>query len=522
MYPLFSSNESISVTEILLPMRDGVRLYTRYAVPEGKEKCPIIFIRTPYEAPRHAVPIGTDAYKSDVFTKHGYAVVVQHCRGRGDSEGICTPYAEREDGLDTLDFLRNLPFYNGEIFLTGQSYLASVHYCYLDAMPKDIKGACFCIQSDRMYERNFRCGMNYSLNNISFWMNMLDRRFPEQNRSKKFERPYINASKNIFAVDIPEITNGLLHNENDEFWTSDPRTRAAESISFPTLFVEGWYDFYIGGMYSMWERLTEDARRNSAMIVGPYGHATRTRPNSDYVFESGNLPADFLLEWFESVRAKTPYKYAQNGKVSYYSIGADKWFSSNYPRENQRFLKLWLEKDRLSEAPEQKGKLSYLYDPQKLSFLHKFGDAHKAFPPEKKDGVLSFLSAPFEKETAFFGKIKINLSVSSSCDDTAFFVRAYFVEDDNAYSLTESVGALSYFIKDYIKGTKASIKLETTPIAFTIKKGMRLRIDVSSESGIYMPHPNVKGHFAFTSETAVAKNTVFLGESFIELPFDEN
>jgi hypothetical protein len=51
--------------------------------------------------------------------------------------------------------------------------------------------------------------------------------------------------------------------------------------------------------------------------------------------------------------------------------------------------------------------------------------------------------------------------------------------------------------------------------------GMSLRLDVSSESGPYMPHPNVKGHFAFVTETRVAKNTVFSDGSFIEITVDD-
>ena len=54
----------------------------------------------------------SNEYKT--WNENGYAVVFQHCRGRGKSSGDCIPYInEREDGLSLQDWIRNQPFYNG-------------------------------------------------------------------------------------------------------------------------------------------------------------------------------------------------------------------------------------------------------------------------------------------------------------------------------------------------------------------------------------------------------------------------
>ncbi|MBE6645295.1 MAG: hypothetical protein E7612_07975 [Ruminococcaceae bacterium] len=59
----------------------------------------------------------------------GYAVVFQHCRGRGKSGGDCIPYVyEREDGLALQQWIREQASYNGELYLCGKSYLSSVHF----------------------------------------------------------------------------------------------------------------------------------------------------------------------------------------------------------------------------------------------------------------------------------------------------------------------------------------------------------------------------------------------------------
>ena len=63
------------------------------------------------------------------------------------------------------------------------------------------------------------------------------------------------------------------------------------------------------------------------------------------------------------------------------------------------------------------------------------------------------------------------------------------------------------------------VKLYTrivTPIAFTVKKGSKIRVDISSEGGIYVPHANVKGHWAEVTETKIANNTLLLKDSFFE------
>ena len=55
--PLFyQENEMLTLTEEMVTMPDGVRLYTHYAVPKGAKKCPTVFIRTPYGAAHAGKP----------------------------------------------------------------------------------------------------------------------------------------------------------------------------------------------------------------------------------------------------------------------------------------------------------------------------------------------------------------------------------------------------------------------------------------------------------------------------------
>ena len=83
-----TQNSIVHMTETFVSMADGVKLYTRLVVPSRKDKCPVVFIRTPYEKAHNGEPHDIALYENDEFIKHGYAVVLQHTRGRGDSDAL--------------------------------------------------------------------------------------------------------------------------------------------------------------------------------------------------------------------------------------------------------------------------------------------------------------------------------------------------------------------------------------------------------------------------------------------------
>ena len=171
------------------------------------------------------------------------------------------------------------------------------------------------------------------------------------------------------------------------------------------------------------------------------------------------------------------------------------------------------------DNPATKAEKNFKYDPNKPLGYFKHHNIFKAEDIGTNDAVLSFTSEPFSNDMHFFGKIRWNMKVKTNCDDTSFFMRVYFVEDGISYNLTETITSLSYIKQNYIAGDECLISIDTTPIAFTIKKGNQIRIDISSHSDIYVPHPNVKGHWAKVTETKIATNTVICDEdAYIEIP----
>ncbi|HEX6183257.1 MAG TPA: CocE/NonD family hydrolase [Pyrinomonadaceae bacterium] len=130
--------------DVMIPMRDGVKLHTVILVPKGAKGAPILLTRTPYDATAltsHAesAHLGPNLYgydnATDVIVEGGYIRVVQDVRGKHGSEGDYvmnrplhgplnpTAVDHATDTYDTIDWLvRNVSESNGRVGILGISY----------------------------------------------------------------------------------------------------------------------------------------------------------------------------------------------------------------------------------------------------------------------------------------------------------------------------------------------------------------------------------------------------------------
>jgi putative CocE/NonD family hydrolase len=130
--------------DVMIPMRDGVKLHTVILVPKGAQHAPILLTRTPYNATElttheHSSHLGPSLWGYDnaveVIVQGGYIRVVQDIRGKYQSEGDYvmnrplhgplnpTPVDHATDTYDTIDWLvKNIPESNGKVGILGISY----------------------------------------------------------------------------------------------------------------------------------------------------------------------------------------------------------------------------------------------------------------------------------------------------------------------------------------------------------------------------------------------------------------
>ncbi|MGZ5480333.1 MAG: CocE/NonD family hydrolase, partial [Candidatus Aminicenantales bacterium] len=75
-----------TITEAMIPMRDGVKLHTVIFTPKAASTPqPFLFLRTPYQAPETTRPLAAESYRE--LIAEGYIFVFQDIRGRFKSEG---------------------------------------------------------------------------------------------------------------------------------------------------------------------------------------------------------------------------------------------------------------------------------------------------------------------------------------------------------------------------------------------------------------------------------------------------
>src|ERR1700676_1779303 len=136
-----TSDHDYAKREVMILMRDGVKLHTVIVVPKGARNAPILLTRTPYNASKrasrnespHMLP--TLPLSGEVFVNAGYIRVYQDVRGKYKSEGaylmtrpVRGPLNDSStdhvtDAYDTIDWLvKSLPESNGKVGMIGSSY----------------------------------------------------------------------------------------------------------------------------------------------------------------------------------------------------------------------------------------------------------------------------------------------------------------------------------------------------------------------------------------------------------------
>jgi predicted acyl esterase len=241
---------------------NGERFFTICLLPEECGTFPTVIFRSPYV--NHTVDMPEEQIVQDYYRgvlpwlERGYAVLFQHCRGQGKSSGAFVPYVhEREDGLALREWARRQPFYNGELYLVGGSYTASLHYATAP-FEDDVKGAVFEVQDSERYRLWYRNGqMRKGHANWHFELYKakcgLNKRFAMESFS---ELPIRGLSGRVLG-DVADDFEQMLEapSPSHPFWStrfggSDTKD-AVTDAGIPILLTTGYNDYYVGGVFDM-------------------------------------------------------------------------------------------------------------------------------------------------------------------------------------------------------------------------------------------------------------------------------
>lgn len=516
--------------EFMLPMPDGVRLKTYLQRPDTEKPVPVVLMRSPYV-------FNTALYylTAHRFAQYGIAVVWQYCRGIGASEGVWEPYIhERGDGKETAewicaqDWVESVGFY-------GSSYTSFTGWIFADISPKKLKTMFLSHFGNSRYLSAYSGGL-FHHDILTGWA-MDNAGFPINSDYKEscLYRPQIRVDEDLWGRRVDFYRDYVGHQEgDDDFWTKGFWHDTAEipaRVTIPICLVEAWYDHHLDSALASWNALPETTRSKSRLVIGGWSHAFQPCIE-DRLIE--HLDADDetrAFNWFYHILVEQ--KIPESG-VETYLIGADTWSVRDELRQKDaNTLCLALSSDGTLKE-RGCGTVSYLYDPTDPFPSHgggsllysrgKIGSLRQA-EPGARDDTVSFLSEPLADVLDISGRIRFHLNVSSDADDTAFICRLMETKADGcSYNIRIGATALSFRNGSqsrltYTPGEKVELVIDCADIAYRMEKGSRVRLDItSSDFPQFAVHTNYAGPWALQETCRTARQTIFCGESFLELP----
>ncbi len=507
---------------------ENAELFTAVCLPEDKGSFPTVLFRSPYvddmEKLIEEQIVARIAEEQKSFIENGYTVIFQHCRGRGKSSGDCVPYIfEREDGLALQQWVREQPFYNGEIYLCGGSYTSSVHFVTAP-FAKDIKGAVLDVQDCERYNCNYRNGFYKMGLHGDWYVNMYKKKStPVKNYAPETYNmlPLSDFSKTVFGESAEDFDEILRHpNKNDVFWDTrfggGEAHNAIKHANIPILLTTGFYDIYTGGVFDMWNGLDEQTKEKSALIVHPYDHGCSS--NSQPIqFENATLWekfGDYPVKWLNVIR-NNEKPFVEQGKITYYKLFGNEWQTDDFKQPiNEKVYTLG------------QGEKTYVYNPYapalfKGGLSTNFGGNAWQDAPNSRYDIISVFTPEFEEDTFVKGKMKAKLCVKTDCDDTCFYVRISLVKEERYYGLRDDINQISNFCVHYKPNAEIEMDFSFDEHAFVVKKGEKLRVDISSSAfPCYVRHTNNKGLFSEQTTAKIANNTVILDKSSLTILYE--
>ncbi|MBO1514049.1 CocE/NonD family hydrolase [Metabacillus bambusae] len=552
--PTHDFNEMI---ETQVAMGDGVMLMTRIYFPEGGGPWPVILERSPYPQIQEVLDL-----TSKQFTKYGYVVVSQECRGKGASEGEWTPFEnERIDGLDTINWIIEQTWMNGNMAMYGNSYGGFEQWILADSLPLEVKTLFVGVFGTERYRQMYMNGMfrheiytSWAIENsgVSITEDLGD---VYQKAIKK--RPHIDIDLEFFGEEFPWYRDWVSNVSKDsDFWQNGlwaDLSQIPQKINVPMYIVGGWYDHHLDGTVCGYRQLSNKVKSESRFVIGPWIHSLQPRGDLEY-FNSDYSSLKEAIEWFNHQLKGEKYPYSK-GVVDTYVIRDHKWKSHQEWLNSNRKEKFYLSQDPIKqngalclEKEESRPEIiAYQYDPNNPVYT-KGGEALLAWispgfngcPPSsvlqekvgKRSDIISFISEPFAEDRTISGSIKVYLTVSTDVEDTSFTAKvSELFSDGNSYNIRDGITSITYRNgarkpQAYSPGEKIDLEIELWPITWTIKKGSQLRLDISSSNfPAYHVHPNVKGSWAEQKDTKIATQQIHIGKenhSYIEVPLDKS
>jgi putative CocE/NonD family hydrolase len=531
-------------SEVMIPMRDGVRLRTIIHVPKNlTQNLPIILNRTPYN-----VGAVDRVNESAELVQEGFIFVGQDIRGRFGSEGEfvmlrqmrdkrdAKAIDESTDAYDTIDWLiKNVPHNNGRVGMKGVSYsgwttvvaMLDPHPA-LKAVSPQASPADMFIGDDFHHNGAFRLSYGFEFAAMMEASRTLTPyKFDSPDTYDWFLKlgPLANVNDKYMHGALPTWNNFYSHPNYDVFWQRQAAAPYVNRVTVPTLSVAGWWDqedfFGPIRIYGLLEKY--DTKHLNYLVVGPWNHGGWGGAGTGQKLGA----IDFGSETSKEFRAniETPwFAYWLKGKgkldlaeATTFEAGSNQWrkFDSWPPKTNVSARRLYFQKsgllsfDRPSEVsgtafdsfvsdpaspvPYRARPIAPLYERPASTWPRWLVDDQRFL--EGRPDVLSWKSAPLTEDVTIAGNVAADLFASTTGTDADWVVKLIDVypasgETDpilNGYELMVANDVLRGRFRKSVEHPEAitanhvdEYVIDLHTQDYSFKKGHRIMVQVQS------------------------------------------
>ncbi len=536
------------VTEmnVMVSMRDGVKLATDIYRPKAPGKYPAILNRMPY---------GTDEdmFKElgRFFVQHGYIFINQDTRGTFGSEGYYFPLIwEREDGIDTCDWIAKQPWFDGKLGTWGVSYFGYTQWAEAPGN-KVITAMNPVFGTGSIFQFVFRGGALTYVQMVPWNTDMQNSWYKKNGQLDKIVKVdllsggYFNYPiRDAITVKVEDITKNpervkteaekgvfdwIQHPGDIVNVTADNFHGFFSQVTAPSLQIAGWFDQATGPMLDDFQHIRAEGQgnaRKTRIIIGPWTHGLPGVPNNK-IFHQKTLAGTKL--YGQDLFSFYDYwlKGANNGEdkepaLKIFVMGENQWRNENeWPLARTKWTNYYLHSSGNANTSNGDGKISitlpgkesadkFDYDPAKPAptqggnFLPEKDFMAGSFDQaetEKRKDVLLYVTEPLSQAVEVTGPIKMVLYAASDAKDTDWTAKLVDIyPNGKAYNLCDGIIRARY--------RESLLK----PSALEPGKVYQYEIDLWATSNVFLPGHKIAIEISSSNFPSFDRNTNCGGE----------
>ena len=458
--------------EYLIPMRDGVKLFTAVYVPKDADRTayPIMLNRTPYSVQ----PYGVDQYKPDLgpnpmFGREGYIFAYQDVRGRWMSEGNFVNVRPEKDGVskfdestdtfDTIDWLlKNVEGHNGRVGMSGISYPGFYTACgAIDAHPALKAASPQAPVIDWFMGDDWHHNGAFMVTHCFNFMSVFGhpRPYPVKSIDRKFDHgtpdgydffldlgPLSNVDTKYFQGDVAFWNEVMDHPNYDSFWKARNLRTQLKRIKPAVMTVGGWFDAEnLYGALETYKTIEASSPNASNMLVmGPWFHGGWERSDGESLghVSFNSKTAEYYrekveLQFFGKHLKDHVYPEGDLPEALVFETGTNRWKRyDQWPPKDAKPKTIYLQENGvLGFEPAAEGFDEYVSDPahpvpyideinNRMTREYMVGDQRFA---SKRPDVVTYKTPELKADITVAGPIKVTLHVSTTGTDSDWIVK---------------------------------------------------------------------------------------------------